>query len=179
MGCVIGVRLASFFTGAAAASFLGLYSLHNDYKLAHLYYIQRREPLIERISRCNGYSNAVLWLFFKSYSTDPELQNVGKVRRQNLEGRDFGWPSCYSSSPFLTSELYKGLKSFPLPTKQNVNVIPCILAIISSLHYFLAPERNEWPESVLFEILKTDEWPPQITGKSNFFLGKTETNGNF
>ncbi|RZC07336.1 hypothetical protein D0Y65_014600 [Glycine soja] len=108
MGCVIGVRLASFFTGAAAASFLGLYSLHNDYKLAHLYYIQR-------------------------------------VRRQNLEGRDFGWPSCYSSSPFLTSELYKGLKSFPLPTKQNVN----------------------------------DEWPPQITGKSNFFLGKTETNGNF
>ena len=27
----------------------------------------------------NGYSNAVLWLFFKSYSTDPELQNVGKV----------------------------------------------------------------------------------------------------
>ncbi|KAG5019257.1 hypothetical protein AAZX31_06G128800 [Glycine max] len=45
MGCVIGVRLASFFTGAAAASFLGLYSLHNDYKLAHLYYIQRMNGL--------------------------------------------------------------------------------------------------------------------------------------
>ena len=28
---------------------------------------------------CNGYSSAVLWLLFKSYSTDPELENVGKM----------------------------------------------------------------------------------------------------
>ena len=35
MGFVFRVRLASFFTGAAVASFLGLYILHNDYKVAH------------------------------------------------------------------------------------------------------------------------------------------------
>ena len=35
MGFVLRVRLASFFTGAAVASFLGLYILHNDYKVAH------------------------------------------------------------------------------------------------------------------------------------------------
>lgn len=34
MGYVLRVRLASFFTGAAAASFLGLYILHRDYKIA-------------------------------------------------------------------------------------------------------------------------------------------------
>ena len=28
---------------------------------------------------CNGYSSAVLWLLFKSYSTDPELENGGKM----------------------------------------------------------------------------------------------------
>lgn len=35
MGYVLRVRLASFFGGAAVASFLGLYILHNDYKVAH------------------------------------------------------------------------------------------------------------------------------------------------
>ncbi|XP_057951321.1 uncharacterized protein LOC131146060 [Malania oleifera] len=35
MGYVLKVRLASFFAGAATASFLGLYLLHNDYKVAH------------------------------------------------------------------------------------------------------------------------------------------------
>lgn len=35
MGYVLRVRLASFFSGAAVASFLGLYILHNDYKVAH------------------------------------------------------------------------------------------------------------------------------------------------
>ncbi|GAU35188.1 hypothetical protein TSUD_319980 [Trifolium subterraneum] len=35
MGYVLRVRLASFFTGAATASFAGLYILHRDYKLAH------------------------------------------------------------------------------------------------------------------------------------------------
>ncbi|KAL6187887.1 hypothetical protein ACLB2K_039282 [Fragaria x ananassa] len=35
MGYVLRVRLASFFGGAAVASFMGLYILHNDYKVAH------------------------------------------------------------------------------------------------------------------------------------------------
>lgn len=35
MGFVLRVRLASFFAGAATASFLGLYILHKDYKVAH------------------------------------------------------------------------------------------------------------------------------------------------
>ncbi|KAM7499822.1 hypothetical protein LguiA_024236 [Lonicera macranthoides] len=32
---VVRVRMASFFAGASAASLLGLYFLHHDYKLAH------------------------------------------------------------------------------------------------------------------------------------------------
>lgn len=35
MGYVLRVRFASFFAGAAAASAVGLYVLHNDYKAAH------------------------------------------------------------------------------------------------------------------------------------------------
>ncbi|XP_022722934.1 uncharacterized protein LOC111280044 isoform X1 [Durio zibethinus] len=35
MGYVLRVRLASFFTGAATASFLGFYILYKDYKVAH------------------------------------------------------------------------------------------------------------------------------------------------
>ncbi|CAI0397572.1 unnamed protein product [Linum tenue] len=35
MGYVLRVRLASFFAGAATASFVGLYSLYKDYKVAH------------------------------------------------------------------------------------------------------------------------------------------------
>ncbi|XP_030467216.1 uncharacterized protein LOC115686152 [Syzygium oleosum] len=34
MGYVLRVRMASFFAGAATASFIGLYILHNDYKAA-------------------------------------------------------------------------------------------------------------------------------------------------
>ncbi|KAJ7959414.1 ABC transporter A family protein [Quillaja saponaria] len=34
MGYVLRVRLASFFTGAATSSFVGLYILHRDYKVA-------------------------------------------------------------------------------------------------------------------------------------------------
>ncbi|KAF8008368.1 hypothetical protein BT93_K2136 [Corymbia citriodora subsp. variegata] len=34
MGYVMRVRMASFFAGAATASFIGLYILHNDYKVA-------------------------------------------------------------------------------------------------------------------------------------------------
>ncbi|KAH1107477.1 hypothetical protein J1N35_011245 [Gossypium stocksii] len=60
MGYVLRVRLASFFTGAATASFLGLYILYKDYKVAHesiaqqfsLCFKVRRlhEPLDRRIS---------------------------------------------------------------------------------------------------------------------------------
>lgn len=35
MGYVSRVRFASFFTGVAAASSLGLYVLYKDYKVAH------------------------------------------------------------------------------------------------------------------------------------------------
>ncbi|CAN8302012.1 unnamed protein product [Cochlearia groenlandica] len=35
MGYVLRVRLASFFAGAATASFIGLSVLYNDYKIAH------------------------------------------------------------------------------------------------------------------------------------------------
>ncbi|MBA0645897.1 hypothetical protein Goklo_013928 [Gossypium klotzschianum] len=41
MGYVLRVRLASFFTGAATASFLGLYILYKDYKVAHESIAQR------------------------------------------------------------------------------------------------------------------------------------------
>ncbi|XWS38043.1 hypothetical protein CRYUN_Cryun19dG0096900 [Craigia yunnanensis] len=54
MGYVMRVRLASFFTGAATASFLGLYILYKDYKVAHesiaLQVQSLREPLDRRIS---------------------------------------------------------------------------------------------------------------------------------
>lgn len=35
MGYVLRVRLASFFAGAATASFAGLYLLYKDFKVAH------------------------------------------------------------------------------------------------------------------------------------------------
>ncbi|KAK4793253.1 hypothetical protein SAY86_023688 [Trapa natans] len=35
MGYVLRVRMASFFAGAATASFIGFYILYNDYKVAH------------------------------------------------------------------------------------------------------------------------------------------------
>lgn len=35
------VRLASFFAGAATASFAGLYILHKDYKVAHQSFTQQ------------------------------------------------------------------------------------------------------------------------------------------
>ncbi|KAL2656422.1 hypothetical protein AAZV13_04G119500 [Glycine max] len=50
------VRLASFFTGAAAASFLGLYTLHKDYKVPHQSFTQqeggRNEAEAEAKSLC-------------------------------------------------------------------------------------------------------------------------------
>ncbi|GMP67269.1 hypothetical protein CsSME_00027319 [Camellia sinensis var. sinensis] len=35
MGYVLRVRMASFFAGAAAASFVGMYILYQDYQIAH------------------------------------------------------------------------------------------------------------------------------------------------
>ncbi|PNX85852.1 hypothetical protein L195_g041926 [Trifolium pratense] len=46
MGYVLRVRLASFFTGAATASFAGLYILHRDYKLAHQSLTQQQAMLL-------------------------------------------------------------------------------------------------------------------------------------
>ncbi|XP_023921368.1 uncharacterized protein LOC112032834 [Quercus suber] len=51
MGFVLRVRLASFFTGAAVASFLGLYILHNDYKVAHDSISQQVKGLTESLDR--------------------------------------------------------------------------------------------------------------------------------
>ncbi|XP_027339213.1 uncharacterized protein LOC113852982 [Abrus precatorius] len=45
MGYVLRVRLASFFSGAATASFAGLYILHRDYKLAHQSFTQQMNDL--------------------------------------------------------------------------------------------------------------------------------------
>ncbi|XP_004502730.1 uncharacterized protein [Cicer arietinum] len=49
MGYVLRVRLASFFTGAATASFAGLYILHRDYKLAHQSLTQQVNGLYESL----------------------------------------------------------------------------------------------------------------------------------
>ncbi|XP_008234661.1 PREDICTED: uncharacterized protein LOC103333580 [Prunus mume] len=51
MGYVLRVRLASFFGGAAVASFLGLYILHNDYKVAHQAISQQVRGLHESLDR--------------------------------------------------------------------------------------------------------------------------------
>ncbi|CAN6564683.1 unnamed protein product [Malus baccata var. baccata] len=51
MGYVLRVRLASFFGGAAVASFLGLYILHNDYKVAHHSISQQVKGLHESLDR--------------------------------------------------------------------------------------------------------------------------------
>ncbi|KAJ4835900.1 hypothetical protein Tsubulata_006160 [Turnera subulata] len=49
MGYVLRVRLASFFAGAAAASFGGLYVLYNDYKLFHESVSQQMKSLQESL----------------------------------------------------------------------------------------------------------------------------------
>ncbi|XP_021300909.1 uncharacterized protein LOC110429279 [Herrania umbratica] len=51
MGYVLRVRLASFFTGAATASFLGLYMLYKDYKVAHESITQQVKSLHESLDR--------------------------------------------------------------------------------------------------------------------------------
>ncbi|OMO95094.1 hypothetical protein CCACVL1_05595 [Corchorus capsularis] len=51
MGYVFRVRLASFFSGAATASFLGLYILYKDYKVAHESITQQVRSLHESLDR--------------------------------------------------------------------------------------------------------------------------------
>ncbi|KAK3232461.1 hypothetical protein Dsin_004342 [Dipteronia sinensis] len=51
MGYVLRVRLASFFAGAATASFLGLYVLYKDYKVAHETISQQAKDLHESLDR--------------------------------------------------------------------------------------------------------------------------------
>ncbi|KAL4280776.1 hypothetical protein GQ457_03G014890 [Hibiscus cannabinus] len=62
MRYVLRVRLASFFTGAATASFLGFYILHKDYKVAHESISQQlkslHEPLDRRISALESLKRA-------------------------------------------------------------------------------------------------------------------------
>ncbi|CAL0305396.1 unnamed protein product [Lupinus luteus] len=49
MGFVLRVRFASFFTGAATASFAALYILHKDYKLAHQSFNQQMKDIHESL----------------------------------------------------------------------------------------------------------------------------------
>ncbi|XP_018822323.1 uncharacterized protein LOC108992271 [Juglans regia] len=51
MGYVLRVRLASFFTGAAASSFLGLYILHRDYKVAQEAISEQVKGITESLDR--------------------------------------------------------------------------------------------------------------------------------
>ncbi|PON71989.1 ABC transporter A family protein [Parasponia andersonii] len=51
MGYILRVRAASFFAGAAMASFLGIYILHNDYKVAHEAISQQMKGLHESLDR--------------------------------------------------------------------------------------------------------------------------------
>ncbi|KAI4307042.1 hypothetical protein L6164_030273 [Bauhinia variegata] len=51
MGYVLRVRLASFFTGAATASFAGLYILQRDYKISQESFTQQMNGLHESLDR--------------------------------------------------------------------------------------------------------------------------------
>ncbi|KAG9457109.1 hypothetical protein H6P81_001617 [Aristolochia fimbriata] len=49
MGYVLRVRLSAFFAGAAAAAAVGLYVLHNDYKVAHRHVSEQMTGLYESL----------------------------------------------------------------------------------------------------------------------------------
>ncbi|QHN82505.1 uncharacterized protein DS421_20g696460 [Arachis hypogaea] len=49
MGYVLRVRMASFFSGAAIASFAGFYILHRDYKIAHESFANQMKNLHESL----------------------------------------------------------------------------------------------------------------------------------
>lgn len=52
MGYVLRVRLASFFAGAAVASFSGIYLLQRDHKVFH-YSLSRQVPILIPMSLAN------------------------------------------------------------------------------------------------------------------------------
>lgn len=64
MGYVLRVRLASFFAGAATASFIGLSVLYKDYKVAHESISQQVCDRFESLFLVSGLS----YLPMKSYS---------------------------------------------------------------------------------------------------------------
>ncbi|KAF5731282.1 hypothetical protein HS088_TW19G00889 [Tripterygium wilfordii] len=51
MGYVLRARLASFFAGAATASFTGIYFLYKDYKVAHEAISQQMKGFNESLDR--------------------------------------------------------------------------------------------------------------------------------
>ncbi|XP_019095750.1 PREDICTED: uncharacterized protein LOC104761393 [Camelina sativa] len=51
MGYVLRVRLASFFAGAATASFIGLSVLYKDYKVAHESISQQAKSFHDSLNR--------------------------------------------------------------------------------------------------------------------------------
>ncbi|CAH2070066.1 unnamed protein product [Thlaspi arvense] len=51
MGYVLRVRLASFFTGAATASFIGFAVLYKDYKVAHESISQQAKAFHDSLDR--------------------------------------------------------------------------------------------------------------------------------
>ncbi|KAH1111389.1 hypothetical protein GYH30_009957 [Glycine max] len=63
------VRLASFFTGAAAASFLGLYTLHKDYKVPHQSFTQQLPDVPPNY--VNSVSDLLAYIRRQSLNTYP------------------------------------------------------------------------------------------------------------
>ncbi|KAG2701353.1 hypothetical protein I3843_06G037100 [Carya illinoinensis] len=51
MGYVLRLRLASFFMGAGAASFLGLYIIHRDYRVAQKAIAEQIEGISNSLDR--------------------------------------------------------------------------------------------------------------------------------
>ncbi|KAG5049346.1 hypothetical protein JHK85_010449 [Glycine max] len=76
------VRLASFFTGAAAASFLGLYTLHKDYKVPHQSFTQQR-------SRTSPTSNCLQLPDVPPNYVNSVSDLLAYIRRQSLNTYPF------------------------------------------------------------------------------------------
>lgn len=87
MGYVLRVRLASFFTGAAAASAIGLYALHNDYKIAQQSISQQVFPLLPLIT--SGFSLKLLC--FQYLAIYFFISWLGKLGKSILGFLNFEW----------------------------------------------------------------------------------------
>ncbi|CAN7006309.1 unnamed protein product [Brassica rapa subsp. trilocularis] len=66
MGYVLRVRMASFFAGAATASFIGLSVLYKDYKVAH-------ESISQQLISSNHRNKlrSSFWDTLRSYGAEP------------------------------------------------------------------------------------------------------------